>query len=99
MQHSQAVPPDFRPVGSTRDRSAPRLAVERRLHRAARTSAWRSLAVPRGGAEGGQIAAKMANQFDKSAFLRKTYAPVDLQAVRAADEARRRGRKRGTKLE
>jgi hypothetical protein len=47
----------------------------------------------RGGAEGGQIAAKMANQFDKSAFLRKTYAPVDLQAVRAADEARKRGRK------
>jgi hypothetical protein len=47
----------------------------------------------RGGAEGGQIAAKMANQFDKSAFLRKTYAPVDLRAVRAADEARKRGRK------
>jgi hypothetical protein len=47
----------------------------------------------RGGAEGGQIAAKMANQFDKSAFLRKTYAPVDLQAVRAADEARKRGRR------
>ena len=36
----------------------------------------------RGGAEGGQIAAKMANQFDKSAFLRRTYAPVDLQAGR-----------------
>jgi hypothetical protein len=47
----------------------------------------------RGGAENGQIAAKMANEFDKSAFLRKTYAPVDLQAVRAADEARKRGRK------
>jgi hypothetical protein len=47
----------------------------------------------RGGAADGQIAAKMANQFDKSAFLRKTYAPVDLQAVRAADEARKRGRK------
>ena len=47
----------------------------------------------RGGAEGGQIAAKMANQFDKSAFLSKTYAPVDLRAVRAADEARKRGRK------
>ena len=47
----------------------------------------------RGGAEGGQIAAKMANQFDKSAFLRKTYAPVDLRAVRAADDARKRSRK------
>lgn len=47
----------------------------------------------RGGAADGHIAAKMANQFDKSAFLRKTYAPVDLASVRAADEARKRGRK------
>ncbi len=47
----------------------------------------------RGGASGPQVAAKMANDFDESAFLRKTYAPVDLAAVRAADEARRRGRK------
>lgn len=47
----------------------------------------------RGGAENGQIAAKMANQFDKSSFLRKTYSPIDLGAVRAADEARKRGRK------
>jgi hypothetical protein len=35
----------------------------------------------------------MANDFDKSSFLHKTYAPVDLAAVRAADEARKRGRK------
>jgi hypothetical protein len=47
----------------------------------------------RGGAADGQIAAKMANRFDKSAFLQKTYAPVDLAAVRAADEARRKGRR------
>lgn len=47
----------------------------------------------RGGALDGQIAAKMANSFDKSKSLRKTYAPVDLAAVRAADEARKRGRK------
>lgn len=47
----------------------------------------------RGGAESGQIGAKLGNQFDKSAFLRRTYAPVDLAAVRAADEARKRGRK------
>jgi hypothetical protein len=47
----------------------------------------------RGGAADSQIASKMANQFDKSAFLRKTYAPVDLASVRAADEARKRGRK------
>ncbi len=52
----------------------------------------RAVAV-RGGAEGGQIAAKAANPFDKSAFLRKPYAPVDLQAGRADDEARERGRK------
>ena len=47
----------------------------------------------RGGAESGQIGAKLGNQFDKSAFLRRTYSPVDLAAVRAADEARKRGRK------
>ena len=47
----------------------------------------------RGGAEGQQIASKMANSFDKSKFLRETYAPVDLGAVRAADEARKRGRR------
>ena len=41
----------------------------------------------------GQIAAKMANQFDKSSFLRRTYAPVDKAAVIQADEARRRGRR------
>jgi hypothetical protein len=54
----------------------------------------------RGGAENGQIAAKMANEFDKSAFLRKTYAPVDLQAVRAADEGEEaRAQVKRTKLE
>jgi hypothetical protein len=47
----------------------------------------------RGGAADGQIAAKMANRFDKSSSLRKTYSPVDLASVRAADEARKRGRK------
>ena len=47
----------------------------------------------RGGAADRQIASKMANSFDKSSFLKKTYAPVDLAAVRAADEARKRGRR------
>jgi hypothetical protein len=47
----------------------------------------------RGGAASAQIGSKLANDFDTSAFLRKTYAPVDLAAVRAADDARRRGRK------
>jgi hypothetical protein len=64
---------------------------ERRTHADFRRSG--TVEAIRGGTEGGQIAAKMANQFDKSAFLRKTYAPVDLQAVRAADEARKRGRR------
>lgn len=47
----------------------------------------------RGGATDRQIGSKLANEFDKSAFLKGTYAPVDLGAVRAADEARKRGRK------
>jgi hypothetical protein len=48
----------------------------------------------RGGASDGEIAAKMANDFNTSSSLRKTYAPVDEAAVRAADEARKRGRRK-----
>src|SRR5271157_2362185 len=44
----------------------------------------------RGGAQNQQIASKMANSFDRSKFLRSTYAPVDLAAVREADAARKR---------
>jgi hypothetical protein len=51
-----------------------------------------TLEAVRGGAGALQVAAKMANSFDKSKFLRATYAPVDVAAVRAADEARVRGR-------
>lgn len=40
------------------------------------------------------ISAKMANTIDTSNTLQKTYQPVDLAAVRAADEARRVGRAR-----
>lgn len=40
------------------------------------------------------IAAKMGNSIDKSKTLQRTYMPVNLAAVRAADEARRTGRKR-----
>jgi hypothetical protein len=47
----------------------------------------------RGGATDGQIASKMANSFDKSKSLQATYAPVDLGAVRAVDEARKRARR------
>lgn len=39
------------------------------------------------------IAAKMGNSIDQSKSLQKTYMPVNLPAVRAADEARRKGRK------
>src|SRR5262249_29594542 len=45
----------------------------------------------RGGAADQQIVAKMANRFDKSKALQATYAPVDMVAVLAADEARKRG--------
>ncbi len=47
----------------------------------------------RGGAAAGQISAKMANAFDQSKALQKIYAPVDLAAVRAADEARKKARR------
>jgi hypothetical protein len=40
------------------------------------------------------IAAKMANSIESANTLHKTYAPVELSAVRAADAARLRGRKR-----
>lgn len=41
----------------------------------------------------GALATKMANGIDHAGFLWRTYVPVDLAAVRAADEARMRGRK------
>jgi integrase len=40
------------------------------------------------------LAAKMGNTINRSQQLQRTYQPVDLAAVRLADEARRRGRKR-----
>lgn len=39
------------------------------------------------------IAAKMGNSIDQNKSLQKTYMPVNLPAVRAADNARRKGRK------
>jgi hypothetical protein len=47
----------------------------------------------RGGASAELIGNKLANDFASSANLQKTYAPVDLAAVRQADAARRRARK------
>lgn len=46
----------------------------------------------RGGASAELIGNKLANDFASSANLQKTYAPVDLAAVREADKARRKGR-------
>jgi hypothetical protein len=47
-----------------------------------------------GGGSVEAIAAKMGNSIDESRALQKTYMPVNLAAVRAADEARRKGRQR-----
>ena len=47
----------------------------------------------RGGASAELIGNKLANDFASSANLQKTYAPVDLAAVRQADAARRKARK------
>lgn len=47
----------------------------------------------RGGASAELIGTKLANDFATSSFLQKTYAPVDLETVRKADEARRKGRR------
>lgn len=46
-----------------------------------------------GGAPVEAIAAKMANSIDQNRKLQKTYMPVNIAAVRAADEARRIGRR------
>jgi hypothetical protein len=47
----------------------------------------------RGGANAELIGNKLADDFASSANLQKTYAPVDLAAVRQADKARRNARK------
>jgi hypothetical protein len=47
----------------------------------------------RGGASAEFIGNKLANDFSSSANLQRTYAPVDLAAVREADKARMKGRR------
>jgi len=47
-----------------------------------------------GGASVEAISAKMGNSIDQNKELQRTYMPVNLVAVRAADEARRIGRKK-----
>ncbi|TIL56716.1 MAG: hypothetical protein E5Y79_28330 [Mesorhizobium sp.] len=46
-----------------------------------------------GGASVEAISAKMGNSIDENKALQRTYMPVNLVAVRAADEHRRKGRK------
>lgn len=45
-----------------------------------------------GGASVEAISAKMGNSIDENKALQKTYMPVNLAAVRAADDSRRKGR-------
>jgi hypothetical protein len=47
-----------------------------------------------GDAQPEKVSAKMANTLSQSNKLHQTYSPVQLAAVRDADEARRRGRRR-----
>jgi hypothetical protein len=47
-----------------------------------------------GGADALALAAKMANSIGRSNALHKAYAPVDIEAVRGADEARLQGRRK-----
>lgn len=46
-----------------------------------------------GGASVEFLAAKMGNSIDQNRKLQKTYMPVNAAAIRAADEARKKGRK------
>jgi len=64
---------------------------KRRLMDMRRTGAVEANA---GGASVEAIAAKMANSIDQNRKLQKTYMPVNAAAVRAADEARKVGRRR-----
>lgn len=63
---------------------------KRRLMDMRRTGAVEANA---GGAPVEAIAAKMANSIDQNRKLQQTYMPVNIAAVRAADEARRIGRR------
>ena len=59
----------------------------RDMRRSATTEAFR------GGADSKAVSQKFGNSIDRSAFLFKTYNPVDLEQVRQADQARVRGRR------
>jgi hypothetical protein len=56
-------------------------------------SVWRCEQVT-GKADGIGLAAKLANSIGRSNTLHKTYAPVDIKAVRNTDESRLRGQRK-----
>jgi len=64
---------------------------KRRLMDMRRSGAVEAIA---GGAGPFGLAAKLANSIGRSNTLHKTYAPVDIEAVRSADDARLKGRRR-----
>jgi hypothetical protein len=64
---------------------------KRRLMDMRRSGAVEAIA---GGAGPLSLAAKLANSIGRSNTLHKTYAPVDIEAVRSADDARLKGRRR-----
>lgn len=66
-------------------------AEKRRLMDMRRTGAVEANA---GGASVEAISAKMGNSIDQNKTLQKTYMPVNLAAVRTADESRRVGRRK-----
>jgi hypothetical protein len=63
----------------------------RRLMDMRRSGAVEAIA---GGADALGLSAKLANSIGRSNTLHKTYAPVDIEAVRNTDEARRQGRRK-----
>ena len=64
---------------------------DRKLLDLRRTAAVEAIA---GNAAGTQVSAKLANSISATNAIHKTYAPVDMAQVRAADEARALGRRK-----
>jgi hypothetical protein len=78
---------DFRRVGAL----VFGYSEDRNLLDLRRTAAVEAIA---GNAGDMQVSAKLANSISATNSIHKTYAPVDLAQVRAADEARTVGRRR-----
>jgi len=64
---------------------------ERRLMDMRRSGTVEAVA---GGADAVGLSAKLANSIGRSNALHKAYAPVEIEAVRNTDEARRQGRRK-----